>query len=133
MPFIHIKSLPQTGNSDLQSIMRQLSSRFAEEMDMHENNIAITWQVLKPDSYLNNGGFATQQPQDSHPVMVDLLVPDFNSRPRIEKMMECIVELLAVTLSIPVGNIFMHCRLAASGMVLDKGEIVKWNDSPRNK
>jgi hypothetical protein len=113
--------------------MRQLSSRFAEDMDMHENNIAITWEVIKPDSYLNNGRLATEQPEDSHPVMVDLLVPDFNSQPRIEKMMECIVELLAVTLGIPVGNIFIHCRLAASGMVLDKGEIVKWNDSPRNK
>jgi hypothetical protein len=113
--------------------MRQLSSRFAKEMDMQENNIAITWEVLKPDSYLNNGGLATEQPQDSHPVMIDLLVPDFNSQPRIEKMMECIVELLSVTLGIPVGNIFMHCRLAASGMVLDKGEIVKWSDSPRNK
>lgn len=131
MPFINIKSLPQIGSSVQQSVMKQLSSRFAQEMDMHEKNITITWEVLKPDSYLNNGQFAAGQPQDSHPVMVDLLIPDFNSQSRIEKMMECIAELLAVALSIPVGNVFIHCRLAASGMVLDKGEIVKWHGTPK--
>jgi hypothetical protein len=131
MPFIHIKSLPQTGNIDPQSVMQQLSGRFAQEMDMHQKHITITWEVLKPDCYLNDGRFAGQQPQDSHPVMVDLLVPDFNSQSRIEKMMECIVELLAVALAIPVGNVFVHCRLASSGMVLDAGEIVKWHGAER--
>jgi hypothetical protein len=133
MPFIHIKSLPPIGNPDPQAVMKQLSRLFAKEMDMHEGNITITWEMLKPEYYLNHGRLAMQQPQDSHPVMVDLLVPDFNSQSRIEKMMGCIVELLAVTLAIPVGNVFIHCRLAASGSVMDKGEIVKWNNPPRNK
>jgi hypothetical protein len=129
MPFIHIRSLPQPAKPDLQSVMKQLSSRFAGEMDMHEDNICITWEVLSPDRYLNNGVFTPAQPQNSHPVMVDLLVPDFNSQSRIEKMMGCIVELLAVVLAIPIGNVFINCRLALSGMVLDNGEIVKWNGS----
>lgn len=129
MPFIHIKSLPQTANPDLRAVMQQLSSRFAGEMDMHEKNVIITWEVLRPDCYLNDGDFAPAQPQDTHPVMVDLLIPDFNSQLRIERMMECIVELLAVTLAIPVGNVFVNCRLAQSGMVMDNGEIVKWNGS----
>lgn len=130
MPFIHIKCLPQAGNFDLQSVMKQLSNRFAREMDLHEKSITVIWEVLKPDCYLNNGQLASEQPQDSHPVIVDLLVPDFNSQPRIEKMMECIVEVLAVTLAIPIGNVFVNCRLALSGMVMDNGEIVKWNGSP---
>lgn len=129
MPFIHIKALPQPGSPDLKSIMRQLSNRFARDMDMHEKNISVTWDILGPEYYLNNGHFAAEQPQDSHPVIVDLLVPDFNSQARIEKMMECIVELLSVALSIPVGNVFVNCRLAMSGMVLDNGEIVKWRGS----
>lgn len=131
MPFIHIKSLPQTVTVDLESVMRQLSSRFARDLDMHEKNVAITWEVLKPDCYLNNGRFVPEQPQESHPVIVDLLVPDFNSEPRIEKMMECIVELLAIALAIPVGNVFVNCRLASSGMVMDNGEIVKWRGSSK--
>lgn len=130
MPFIHIKCLPQPGNFDLQSVMKQLSNRFAREMDLHEKSITVIWEVLKPDCYLNNGQLAPEQPQDSHPVIVDLLVPDFNSQPRIEKMMECIVEVLAVTLAIPIGNVFVNCRLALSGMIMDNGEIVKWNGSP---
>ena len=133
MPFIHIKSLMQSDASDPQSVMKQLSASFAKEMDVHEKNITVTWDVLKPDYYLNNGQFVMQQPQGSHPVMVDLLVPDFNSQSRIEKMMGCIAELLAITLGIPVGNVFIYCRLASSGMVLDKGEIVKWNGAQGNK
>lgn len=129
MPFIHIKSLPQPGNPDLKSVMQQLSSRFARDMDMHEKNVTITWEVLSAECYLNSGRFVTEQPQDSHPVIVELLVPDFNPQLRIEKMMECIVELLAVALGIPVGNVFVNCRLAMSGTVLDNGEIVKWRGS----
>lgn len=129
MPFINIKSLPQPGNPDLKPVMQQLSGRFARDMDIHEKNVTVTWEILAPERYLNNGRFAPEQTQDSHPVIVELLVPDFNSQPRIEKMMECIVELLSVALSIPVGNVFVNCRTAMSGMVLDKGEIVKWRGS----
>jgi hypothetical protein len=129
MPFIHIRSLPQPGNPDLKSVMLQLSNRFSREMDVQEKSVAITWEVLSPECYLNVGRFVQEQPQDSHPVIVELLVPDFNSQPRIEKMMECIVELLAVALVIPVGNVFVNCRLALSGTVLDNGEIVKWRGS----
>jgi hypothetical protein len=129
MPFIHIRSLPQPGNPDLKPVMLQLSNRFSREMDVQEKSVAITWEVISPECYLNDGRFAQEQPQDSHPVIVELLVPDFNSQPRIEKMMECIVELLAVALAIPVGNVFVNCRLALSGTVLDNGEIVKWRGS----
>jgi phenylpyruvate tautomerase PptA (4-oxalocrotonate tautomerase family) len=131
MPFIHIKSLPQASNADYQTVMRQLSGRFAKDLDMQENNVTVTWEVLEPERYLNDGRFVSAQPQDSHPVMVDLLVPDFNSEPRIEKMMECIVELLSVKLGIPVGNVFVNCRPSSSGMVLDKGEVMKWRGSPK--
>jgi hypothetical protein len=129
MPFIHIRSLPQPGNPDLKPVMLQLSNRFSREMDVQEKSVAITWEVISPECYLNDGRFAQEQPHDSHPVIVELLVPDFNSQPRIEKMMECIVELLAVALAIPVGNVFVNCRLALSGTVLDNGEIVKWRGS----
>ena len=72
------------------------------------------------------GKTCTQQPGNSHPVLVDLLSPDFNSPEQIENMLRVVAASIAKRAQVSLNNIFINHRRAHSGMVFDAGEVVRW-------
>lgn len=125
MPFIHIKSLPFEEDLEMSSLLAAVSRDFSEQVGIEIEHITVTWEYLESWHYAAGGRTAASQPKDSHPILVDLLVPDFDPPETIEKMMKCIAASVAKRVGIPENNIFINVRQARSGQVFDGGEIVR--------
>jgi phenylpyruvate tautomerase PptA (4-oxalocrotonate tautomerase family) len=126
MPFIHIKSLPFEEDLEMSSILTAVSRDFSEQMGMKIEHVTVTWEYLEAWHYAAGGRTVANQPSDSHPILVDLLVPDFNPPETIEKMLKCVAASIANRVRIPENNIFINVRPSQSGQVFDAGEIVRW-------
>lgn len=61
-----------------------------------------------------------------HPIIVDLLTPDFNDAETIRLMLKTIAASIAARLPFPFDNIFINHHQAHAGMVSDDGKIVEW-------
>ncbi len=125
MPLIHIKSLPLEQSRDMGSMLQGISEDFARDLHMASEHITVTWEYFQPGHYAIAGLTAEQQPVTSHPVLVDLLVSDFNSERTIEYMLHCVAQAIAQHAGLPSNNVFINCRCAHPGKVFDEGEIVR--------
>lgn len=126
MPFIHVKSLPFDQTLNVASVLEKLTKDFAKGTNIGLEHVTATWEFLSPGHYAVAGKTVGRQPAKSHPVLVDLLSPDFNPPEKIEKVLQLIASSISEQISIPIDNIFIHHRQAHSGMVFDAGEIARW-------
>lgn len=126
MPFIHVKSLPLKSSLKMNDVVEGLTRDFAQGTGIGLEHVTATWEFLPSAHYAVAGKSALHQPKDSHPILVDLLVPDFNSSDDVEKMLPLIASSISRQTSVPFNNIFINCRQAASGFVLDTGKIIRW-------
>lgn len=126
MPFIHVKSLPFDRTFNVTTILERLTEDFAKGTGIGLEHVTATWEFLPAGHYAVAGKSASHQTVSSHPVLVDLLSPDFNPPETIEKMLEVIASSISQQAEIPVGNIFINHRQAHSGMVFDAGAIARW-------
>jgi hypothetical protein len=126
MPFIHIKSLPFKEPFDVGVVLEGLTKDFARGTGIGLEHITATWEFLAPGHYAVAGKAGQRQPPDSHPVLVDLLAPDFNSAAMVGKMLTVVASSISKRVRVPVTNIFIHHRQAHPGSVFDAGEIVRW-------
>ena len=126
MPFIHIKSLPFETAIDIQSAVEAITLDFAKGTDVAAQHVSATWEFFNPGHYAVAGKAPKSQPMNSHPILVDLLAPDFHSKGHIEKMLTIVAESVSEQLGVSINNVFVNHRQAASGMVFDQGKIVRW-------
>ena len=126
MPFIHVKSLPLARSVDIGRVLEELSRDFAQACGVELKHVHATWEVMKPRHYAVAGRAAARQPKSSHPLLVDLLSPDFNDAKTIEAMLESVASSLAKRAGVSRENIFAHHRQARSGMVFDAGRVERW-------
>jgi hypothetical protein len=126
VPLIQIKSLPLEGGLSISSILEGISRDFSEQVGIEIKQVMITWEELPSWCYAIGGRTTPNQPKDSHPILVDLLVLDFNPPDRVEKMLRCVASIIAKWIGIQENNVFINVRAARSGQVLDAGEIVRW-------
>lgn len=126
MPFIHVKSLPFRKPFDVQSTVEGLSRDFSNGTGVGLEHVTATREFIAPDHYAVAGSAAQHQPDDSHPVLVDLLAPDFNTPETVETMLATVAASISARTGIPIGNIFINYREAHSGMVFDAGNTVRW-------
>lgn len=126
MPFIHVKSLPFDRFFDASAALEGITRDFAKETGMGLEHVTATWEFLPPGHYAVAGKAASRQPRGSHPILVDLLAPDFNSDANIGKMLAAVASSVSKRAKVPVTNVFINHRPARSGMVFDAGEIVQW-------
>lgn len=127
MPLIHIKSLPFDTEVDVESVLETLSHDVSEQAGIGLEHVTATWEFLHPGHYAAGGVAQKLQPANTHPLLVDLLVPDFNSRNDVERLLTCVATSLAARTGVPRHNIFIHGREARSGMVFDRGKIRRWS------
>jgi hypothetical protein len=126
MPFIHIKSLPLSSPGDITEVLRGITRDFAEKTGIGLMHLHATWEFYPPGHYAKGDTAPAQQPEARHPIIVDLLTPDFNDAETIRLMLKTIAESIATRLPFPIDNIFINHRRAHSGMVFDDGKIVEW-------
>lgn len=126
MPFIHIKSLPFQPPLDVDRILGEIARDFSETTGVELNHIHTTWEFLASGHYARGDDVPRYQPDTRHPLIVDLLAPDFNDAGTITVMLETIAESISSRAAFPINNIFINHRQAHSGMVFDDGEIVRW-------
>ncbi len=133
MPIIRITSLPFDPEPDIPAAIQTVSATLASLFDIDEQFIFISWSFLLPGHYSSGGVIADSQPPNSHPVMVNILVPDFNPPENIEKIILSVAEVLAKSVKVSQENIFIHLQTARSGTVFDNGDIVEWPAAQRGE
>lgn len=126
MPFIHVKSLPFATPLDMRAIVEGMTKDFSKGTGVGLEHVSATWEFLLPGHYAVAGQAVAQQPATSHPVLVDLLSPDFNSPAQIEKMLRTVASSISKRANVHDANIFVNHRHAHSGAVFDGGNIVRW-------
>ena len=126
MPFIHVKSLPFDEPRDVRAVLEALTRDFAESTGIKLKHVTATWEFLTEGHYAVAGSAAHYQPKASHPVLVELVAPDFNSPEDVEKMLEILASSISKRARVEMDNIFISYRDVGSGMVFDRGEVVRW-------
>jgi hypothetical protein len=126
MPFIHIKSLPFEKEVNISKVLQKISWDFSHETGIDEKHVIATWEFYHPFHYAYQGKVVEYQNSGNHPILVDLLAPDFNDKPTIEKMLKTVASSIARLGIVPEERVFINYRCAHSGMVLDEGGIVEW-------
>jgi hypothetical protein len=126
MPFIHIKSLPLDKPINIQNTVVEISKDFAIETGISLEHVTVTWTYFQAGHYAAGGKVSANQADDSHPLLIDVLAPDFNSQTQLEKMLSIIANSVSRHTGISVTNIFIHYREASSARVFDSGVISRW-------
>ena len=126
MPFVHVRSLPVPPPFDAVVAVRAISADVARAVAVDERHVTVTWQTLAPGHYASGGETAAEQPRASHPVLVDVLAPDLYAEERIEAMLRAAAAAVSREAGVANENVFVDFRSAASGRVLDGGDVVRW-------
>jgi phenylpyruvate tautomerase PptA (4-oxalocrotonate tautomerase family) len=126
MPFIHIKSLPLDSAVKVSAVVEGITKDFARGTGIEIEHVTATWSFFSQGHYAVAGKAADQQPENSHPLLVDLLTPDFNDAAQIEKMLLVAAKSISKRTQVAINNIFINHGQAHSGMVFDDGEVVHW-------
>lgn len=126
MPFIKIKSMEPTQAVDIGDVVVSIGSDFSSDLGIDIEHITVTWEYFSANHYAVAGKVVKKQPKASHPILVDMLVPDFNDAGKIQRMLESVASSISAHTSIPKTNIFINLSLAHSGQVYFGGDIVEW-------
>ena len=126
MPFIHINSLPLEKSIDFPRIIEGISIDFSKKVGIELYHVHTTWEFFLPGHYAKGDVAPGCQPQKRHPLIVDLLTPDFNDNTVIAVMLTTIADSISERVGFPKNNIFINHRQAHSSMVFDDGNIVQW-------
>ena len=126
MPFIHITSLPFAAAFDVPAAIIAIGNEFSAATDIPAEHVTVTWRYLAENHYAINGATAAHQPGATHPLLVELLAPDFNTPEQVATMLRALARSVAAHCSVAEQNIFIDFRAARSGCVFDDGEIVHW-------
>lgn len=126
MPYIHITSLPQDEGFDTEAAVRAISEAFVAGTGVGLEHVTVTWRYLEPGHYAQAGRTAAEQAHNTHPLLVELLAPDFNDTDTVSRMLECTAEAVADCTGVSISNVFVAYRAVHAGSVFDGGEVVDW-------
>ena len=126
MPFIQIKSLPLDKPLDITDIIKGITGDFAKITNIQPNHIHTSWEFFNPAHFAKGANTPLTQPYKNHPILVDLLTPDFNDTEVVAVMLQSIADSISQRANFPINNIFINHRQAHSKMVFDDGAIVEW-------
>lgn len=125
MPLIRIQSLPFEPPSDMPTVLARISQAFTDKTDISLQYISAIWTFLPAGQYVVAGKIASQH-VSSHPILVDILVPDFHSKARAAIIVQAAAASIAQHAKLPLEEVFVNLRLAHSGYVFDQGALVEW-------
>lgn len=126
MPIIRINSLPLADSLDMKQVMQALSSGVSRDVRIEQAQLSISWQYINENHYISKGELAEKQTSHSHPILVELLLPEVLSKDLTEKIMHSLAHRLGKELNFPVTNIFIYERQLQSSQVFEKGMLANW-------
>ena len=126
MPIIRIESLPQEPALSIPMTCKNISRRFSELSDINEEYISVVWKTIFPEHYSEGGITVGNQPNNSHPALVSLLVPSFHSKENHNNLINALAQAISENTKLRLDNIFIHLQIAESGTVFDNCEIQHW-------
>lgn len=126
MPIIRISSLPLSDNLDMKQVMQALSSGVSRDVRIEQAQLSLSWQHIQENHYIAKGELAEKQPSHTHPILVELLVPEVLSSDLTEKIMHSLAHRLGKELNFPVSNIFIYERQLKANQVFEKGMLANW-------
>ncbi|MDQ4125958.1 MAG: hypothetical protein M3134_10210 [Actinomycetota bacterium] len=126
MPFVHVRSLPLRDAFDPATALPAISRAFSRDTGVDEEHVTVTWETIAPHHYAAGGVTSAAQPEASHPVLVDVLAPDFNDDERIGAMLRSVAGSVAEAAETTPDNVFVVFHAARSGRVFDGGDVVRW-------
>ena len=124
MPCVWIKSLPLEGREPAQ-MCQQVADYLAEHGGYAPEHVAATWELLASGCYVTKG-LASSVHTASHPIMADVVTPDFMARAQVTRLLKIVADGLSETAGVPHGELFLTYRAVKSGHVFDQGKIVEW-------
>ncbi|MCW8328537.1 hypothetical protein MD588_06925 [Photobacterium sp. SDRW27] len=127
MPLVRIKSLPFEQEVQIPQVLSVLSQAVSDAGNIEQHHIMVTWEYLSKSHYAHNGQVADSQPINTHPLLVDLIAPNFNTEKQIAAMLELIANTIAEQVPIAKNNIFINFTPAYSDGVYDEGHVVEWD------
>lgn len=126
MPFIKIKSNPFQKKMDIPLVIEKVGVDFSQATNINIEQITVTWEYFLNNHYWYAGKTTEYQNNTNHPILVDLLIPGFNSKEKIGLMLNAIATSLSKHLRVKTNEVFINCSLAESGLVYDGGKIASW-------
>ncbi|MGF1728112.1 hypothetical protein [Photobacterium kasasachensis] len=127
MPLVRIKSLPFDHEVPVPQVISALSQAISDAANIEQQHIMVTWEYLAQSHYAHHGKVAANQPINTHPLLIDLIAPNFNTEEQIASMLELIAHTIAEQVPIAKNNIFINFTPAYSDGVYDEGHIVEWD------
>ena len=103
-----------------------LAYEFSQQTGIIAEHISIGWLYFDKGHYLDNTNITDYQTKNSHPLIVELLAPDFNTPENIQAMINVLARIISNTCDININNIFIYAHTATSGQVFDDGHIINW-------
>ena len=126
MPLIHIRALPGQIEQNIPAAIGAISYDISQATSINHEHISITWTTIKPDHYAVAGVTASSQPDNSHPLLAELLLPEFHADEEVARIVAAVAASIATHTPIQLTNIFIHAQRAYSGQVFDNGELVSF-------
>ncbi|UTV29741.1 hypothetical protein [Photobacterium atrarenae] len=127
MPLIRIKSLPFAQEARVTETVTTLSQAVSDAAKIPLHHIMITWEYLPAGHFAHHGKVVDCQPEATHPLLVDLIAPNFNTEAQIAAMLELIAHTIAEQVPVEKNNIFINFTPAYSDGVYDEGHVVEWD------
>ncbi|MBI4242518.1 MAG: hypothetical protein HY606_00360 [Planctomycetes bacterium] len=124
MPIIQIQSLPQKPSIIRDNAIRKLCTEVSKQCGIPEKNVWATWEIMEPRNYTEGDQLADEQPEQTHPPIVNVIVFEGATQEKIEKMLKSIADTLCKELKLAEGNVFIRYTQVKSGMIYSGGEIV---------
>ncbi|MCG3863760.1 MULTISPECIES: hypothetical protein [unclassified Photobacterium] len=129
MPLISIKALPFEPYIEIDSVLKSLSEQIATQCKIGREHIMITWEWLSHEHYVHQGAVVDNQQQQSHPVLIELVAPNYYSHENIIFLMELIAVDISSNLPIHQNNVFISYTPAYSDGIYDQGHVINWEDN----
>ena len=126
VPFIHFKSLPTDKPAGVAEVLEGVCGDVSRDTGVSAEHLTATWEEVASGHYAAAGSVADHASGGSHPVLVDIVLPDSTPPEEVEAMLQSVAASLAARARVPKDRVFINARYVASGMVFDQGEIVRW-------
>lgn len=125
MPILRITSLPFE-HQDSSAWPALVCEHFARSTEIPIKHVSAAWQLLPCGHYAYAGKNTQYQPLNSHPVLVEIMLPDLYALDRVERIIYATVDAVHSISGMPKTNIFVQVNRARSGAVFDEGRIIHW-------
>lgn len=124
MPILHVKALPQRYPERVDQAMGDAAAAIAAAYGCRPEQVWVTWEELSPGRYREGKNAASEQPEATHPPIVEILCFEGKAPAVKEAVLTAAAGALTKALGIP-GNVFMTYREVRSGEVIAGDGVIR--------